>query len=188
MRVAGVAAIGTVVLATAVGCAKDGGVAGNYTSGTTTKRLSAGVVGECFYAGDIDGGLQTNALAKPCPDAFTPYELAWTSEASQPCPDGKRNPDSAYAVVDQSGTKQPRLNNPAPTELIWCFALNVIPQACYHRDRGYYFQADCAEARPEMFRAVSQVDGSAAPVECGPGEMRYEYPKPVRVVCLAPLP
>lgn len=155
--------------------------------GYTAKPFALVKVGDCMMGIDIhDPDSNTHGvLAARCPNSTAPYELAAVGPLSKGCPDG-RSEQSSYATVQERQAKT--LTHPDEPALIYCFALNLIRDTCYGPGPyGYLHDIDCTTRKEGAFKVVSQVDGNPA-AECAPGEARYEFPLPVRVICVTKLP
>jgi hypothetical protein len=116
--------------------------------------------------------------------------------ADRGCPDGKRPPETTYATIDEAGTKRGSATNPNPVEVVFCFALNMAVGSEYFKNHNGYFElvrpGDNAQNNPRLkdkpvFTVVRQVDNDQA-AQCAPQEVRYSWPQPQRVVCLAERP
>jgi hypothetical protein len=180
-------AAGAAAVVVVAGCSGDKVTVTTTDDGSDTKPLALLEVGQCVTSYDINDTPSGDVLIYPCPRPAAPYELASRGPLEAGCPDGKRSPETAYTTLNL--TDDPSVQQPHPVNVVYCFALNLVPESCYTVDPANYFSAaDCsAPARQERLKAVKQLDGNQNAV-CDPGQERYAWPVPPRVVCLAPAP
>jgi hypothetical protein len=156
--------------------------------GPGRKPFAAIQPGECISGADFAGTENKPATTSACPNASAPYELVSRGPLDKPCPDGKGNgQDSDYAtVVHTSGTS---LSKPQEVKTLFCFAYNVVPGDCYTFSKTGAEElrgTSCPTSpNPDLLKAVAQYEGDPE-AGCDPGQERFAWSKPARVVCLAP--
>lgn len=132
-------------------------------------------VGDCISESDYRANRFDARLISGCSDPAATYELAFKGNASDSCPDGKRE----HSIYERASNHSTTL----------CFLINLQQGRCYlyisDGEAVSLRPGDCGDSNRVQVKIVQRIDGSTDKTQCPQGSKGVSYPEPARVYCLA---
>jgi hypothetical protein len=132
-------------------------------------------VGDCITESNYAANHFDSQTNQGCTDPAATYEVAFKGDASDTCPDGKRE----HSIYERATNHSTSL----------CFIINLLQGRCYQMIRDGAAVSlrpdDCSVSHAVQVRVTQRIDGSTDKTQCPPGQRGVAYPVPARVYCLA---